>query len=110
MIGPITSASKTTTSPRDENGEFMRYDSPADSLADDIVAMSTLIPTHIVFNGVTGALQGDGALTANVGESVLIVHSQANRQSYPHLIGDTETTCGSEARSAARPKLTWKPG
>ena len=73
--------------PRDENGEFMRYDSPADSLADDIVAMSTLIPTHIVFNGVTGALQGDGALTANVGESVLIVHSQANRQSYPHLIG-----------------------
>ena len=73
--------------PRDENGDFRRYDSPAASLNDDIEVMSTLIPTHIVFNGVTGALQGDGELTANVGENVLIVHSQANRQSYPHLIG-----------------------
>ncbi len=40
-----------------------------------------------MFNGVAGALQGEGQLTANVGENVLIVHAQANRQSYPHLIG-----------------------
>lgn len=73
--------------PRDENGDFKRYDNPADSIKDDLEAMRTLIPTHIVFNGVTGALQGENALTANVGENVLIVHSQANRQSYPHLIG-----------------------
>ena len=73
--------------PRDENGEFKRYASPSASMVDDLAAMKTLIPTHIVFNGVTGALQGDGQLTANVGENVLIVHSQANRQSYPHLIG-----------------------
>ena len=73
--------------PRDENGEFKRYDDPSVSLGDDLEAMKTLIPTHVVFNGVTGALQGDGKLTANVGENVLIVHSQANRQSYPHLIG-----------------------
>ena len=73
--------------PRDENGEFKRYDSPEVSLVDDLEAMKTLIPTHIVFNGVTGALQGDGQLTANVGENVLIVHAQSNRQSYPHLIG-----------------------
>ena len=73
--------------PRDENGEFKRYDSPDASLSDDLEVMRTLTPTHIVFNGVTGALQGDGKLTANVGENVLIVHSQANRQSYPHLIG-----------------------
>ena len=26
-------------------------------------------------------------MTANVGENVLIIHSQANRHSYPHLIG-----------------------
>ncbi len=26
-------------------------------------------------------------MTANVGENVLIIHSQANRQSYPYLIG-----------------------
>ena len=49
--------------------------------------MASLTPTHIVFNGAEGSLQGDGALTAKVGENVLIVHSQANRQSYPHLIG-----------------------
>ena len=73
--------------PRDEDGTFKRYPSPLASLADDVAAMGTLIPTHIVFNGTTGALQGDGALTANVGENVLIIHSQANRQSYPHLIG-----------------------
>ena len=73
--------------PRDEKGNFKRYDDPADSLVDDSAAMSALVPTHIVFNGVTGALQGGGKLTANVGENVLIVHSQANRQSYPHLIG-----------------------
>ena len=73
--------------PQDENGDFMRFDSPAVSLEDDLEVMRTLSPTHIVFNGVTGALQGDGQLTANVGENVLIIHSQANRQSYPHLIG-----------------------
>ena len=73
--------------PRDENGEFKRYDSPSASMVDDLEAMKSLVPTHLVFNGVTGALQGDGQLSANVGENVLIVHSQANRQSYPHLIG-----------------------
>lgn len=49
--------------------------------------METLAPTHVVFNGATGALQGDGQLTAEVGEHVLIIHSESNRQSYPHLIG-----------------------
>lgn len=73
--------------PRDEQGRFIRYDSPLASAGDDLAAMRTLIPTHIVFNGTTGALQGEGTLTATVGENVLIVHSQANRPSYPHLIG-----------------------
>ena len=73
--------------PRDEDGEFKRYDSAAASAVDDLEAMRTLTPTHIVFNGVTGALQGNGQLTAQVGENVLIIHAQANRQSYPHLIG-----------------------
>ena len=73
--------------PRDENGEFIRYDNPVQSFEDGLAAMKALIPTHIVFNGATGALQRDGALTARVGENVLIVQTQANRQSYPHLIG-----------------------
>ncbi len=73
--------------PQDEDGVFKRYDSPAVSLGDDAAVMKGLVPTHIVFNGATGTLQGDGQLTANVGENVLIVHAQANRPSYPHLIG-----------------------
>ena len=73
--------------PQDEAGEFVRYQTPAESYGDDVAAMKALVPTHIVFNGSTGALQGEGQLTANVGENVLIVHAQANRQSYPHLIG-----------------------
>ena len=72
--------------PREGDG-FKRYDGPAASLGDDLAAMATLQPTHIVFNGTTGTLQGDGKLTARVGENVLIVHAQANRQSWPHLIG-----------------------
>jgi nitrite reductase (NO-forming) len=40
-----------------------------------------------VFNGAVGALTGDGALVANVGEKVLLIHAQANRDSRPHLIG-----------------------
>jgi len=73
--------------PRNENGDFIRYETAAESFADDLEAMTSLTPTHIVFNGATGALQGDGQLTARVGENLLIIHSQANRQSYPHLIG-----------------------
>ena len=30
---------------------------------------------------------GDGAMKANVGETVLFIHSQANRDTRPHLIG-----------------------
>ena len=74
--------------PKDENGEYLRFDTPAESFGPDLEAMRTLaMPSHIVFNGESGALQGDGQLTARVGENVLIVHAQANRQSYPHLIG-----------------------
>ena len=73
--------------PTDADGAFKRYPSAAASAGDDLAAMKTLMPTHIVFNGAAGALQGDGQLTARVGENVLIIHAQSNRQSYPHLIG-----------------------
>jgi nitrite reductase (NO-forming) len=49
--------------------------------------MRTLTPTHVVFNGAMDALTGDRALTAAVGDKVLFIHSQANRDSRPHLIG-----------------------
>ena len=73
--------------PRDADGNFMDYADHGDLLADIEDAMRTLTPTHVVFNGKAGALTGEGSLTANVGESVLFVHSQANRDSRPHLIG-----------------------
>ena len=73
--------------PKDENGNYKVYDTIADGYDDALAAMRTLIPSHIVFNGSVGALTGDNALKANVGEKVLIVHSQANRDTRPHLIG-----------------------
>jgi nitrite reductase (NO-forming) len=73
--------------PRDENGKFKSYDSPGEAYTDTVEVMRKLTPTHVVINGKVGALTGKNALTANVGDNVLIVHSQANRDSRPHLIG-----------------------
>jgi nitrite reductase (NO-forming) len=73
--------------PRDEDGNFRSYESAGDAYADTQEVMRGLIPTHVVFNGAKGALTGDNAMTSKVGETVLIVHSQANRDTRPHLIG-----------------------
>ena len=59
----------------------------------DYVELTLVNPTrnqllhNIDFHPSVGALTGGNALTANVGENVLVIHSQANRVSYPHLIG-----------------------
>ena len=73
--------------PKDEKGSYKTYDSLAESYADTTEVMRKLIPTHEVFEGRVGALTGKNALTAKVGETVLIVHSEANRDTRPHLIG-----------------------
>lgn len=73
--------------PRDEEGNWKTYESPGESYEDTREVMRTLTPTHVVFNGAVGALMGDNAMTANVGETVAFVHSQANRDTRPHLIG-----------------------
>ena len=73
--------------PRDEQGQFKKYETAGEDLADWIESMKTLTPTHIVFNGRIGALTGKGALRAKVGESVLFLHVQGNRDTRPHLIG-----------------------
>jgi nitrite reductase (NO-forming) len=72
--------------------------------------MRTLTPTHVVFNGQVGALTGDRALKAKVGEKVLFIHSQANRDSRPHLIGghgDLVWRDGSFADPPAQNLETW---
>ena len=73
--------------PKDEMGNYKRYTSPAMALPDTLEVMKTNEPSHVVFNGAVGALTGDNALTAKVGERVLFIHSQANRDTRPHLIG-----------------------
>ena len=72
--------------------------------------MRKLVPTHVVFEGKVGALTGKNALEAKVGETVLIVHSQANRDSRPHLIGghgDYVWETGSFHNPPQRDLQTW---
>ena len=73
--------------PRDVDGTFKRYADAGEGYSDMLEVMTKLIPTHVVFNGRVGALTGEGALEAEQGETVLFVHSKANRDSRPHLIG-----------------------
>ncbi len=73
--------------PLDENGDYKTYETAGEDYADSIDAMRTLTPTHSVFNGSVGALTGENALKAKVGETVLMIHNQANRDTRPHLIG-----------------------
>jgi len=73
--------------PTDENGNFKHCEDLLDSFDDTLQRMKTLTPSHVVFNGRVGALTGDNALTSRVGETVLLIHAQANRDTRPHLIG-----------------------
>lgn len=96
--------------PRDETGAFKSYESHGDAYADTMELMRGLVPSHVVFNGSKGALTGDNALKAKVGETVLIVHSQANRDTRPHLIGghgDLVWEEGKFANPPARDLETW---
>ncbi|MCZ0812376.1 MAG: copper-containing nitrite reductase [Pseudomonadota bacterium] len=73
--------------PKNADGSYMRFADVGESYGDTVDLMNGLIPSHVVFNGSVGALTGDNALKANQGEKVLFVHSQANRDTRPHLIG-----------------------
>lgn len=73
--------------PKHQDGSYKTFRSPLAAMPETLAVMKTLTPSHVVFNGAVGALTGDNALTAAVGEKVLFIHSQANRDSRPHLIG-----------------------
>ena len=73
--------------PKDAEGNYRTYPSILDSIPDILEHTRKLIPSHTVFNGAVGSLTGENALTANVGDKVLIIHSQGNEDSRPHLIG-----------------------
>jgi nitrite reductase (NO-forming) len=73
--------------PQDKDGNYKRYDDPSDAMSDTQEVMTGLIPTHVSIGDKSFAYTGDRALKGKVGETVLMVHSQANRDSRPHLIG-----------------------
>lgn len=73
--------------PKNSDGTYKKYLGSGEDMADMLKVMQTLTPTHVVFSGKKFALTGDNALTANVGEKVLFIHSQANRDTRPHIIG-----------------------
>ncbi len=73
--------------PKGPDGKFKRYNNPSAALADTLDLMKMLTPTHLTFNGKVGALTGEHAMKASVGETVLFIHSQANRDSRVHIIG-----------------------
>jgi nitrite reductase (NO-forming) len=73
--------------PKNPDGTWKRSKNYADQQWAMLEVMDGLIPTHVVFNGKTGALTADIRLEAKVGETLLMLHSQANYPSWPHLIG-----------------------
>jgi nitrite reductase (NO-forming) len=96
--------------PRDANGKYKTYETVGESYGDTMEVMRKLIPSHVVFNGRVGALTGKNAMQAKVGETVLIVHSQANRDSRPHLIGGHGDYVWETGKFANRPEVdleTW---
>jgi len=96
--------------PRDKNGKFKTYPSHGDAFVDTMELMHKLVPTHVVFNGRVGALMGKNAMPAKVGETVLIVHSQADRDSRIHIIGghgDYVWETGKFANPPAIDQETW---
>jgi len=73
--------------PKDKDGKTKNIATVQQSIQELGESIKTLKPTNIVFNGKQGALLGLNALKAKVGEKVLFITSQANRDTRIHLIG-----------------------
>ncbi|ABA56624.1 dissimilatory nitrite reductase (NO-forming), copper type apoprotein [Nitrosococcus oceani ATCC 19707] len=96
--------------PKDKNGKYKRYANAIEPYGDTLEVMRGLVPTHVTYNGSKGALTGDNAMKAKVGDSVLFIHSQANEDSRIHLIGghgDLVWPGGSFKNTPMVDKETW---
>ena len=96
--------------PRDAKGKFKTYATHMDAFEDTMELMRKLVPTHVLFNGRDGALTGKGAMPAKVGETVLIVHSQVDRDSRPHIVGGHGDYVWETGKFSNRPEVnveTW---
>ena len=95
---------------KNKDGSFKHYDAPAEAFGDMLPLLESLTPTFEVYEGKVGALTGDHAMTANVGDNVLFIHSQANLDTRVHLIGghaDYVWMGGSFANPPQRDYQTW---
>ena len=63
MTGPTISASRIFYIPKDKDGKYKTYGSPAEGMHEMLELSKGLTPTHVVFNGAVGALTGDNALS-----------------------------------------------
>ena len=73
--------------PKGPDGKVKNFATPQESVAAIGETIKTLLPTHLVFNGKQGSLLNKNAMTAKVGENVLFISSNANRDTRIHLIG-----------------------
>ncbi len=73
--------------PKDDQGHYKEYDTPAAGFADMIPVMRSLTPSHLVLNGSEGALQNEHSMLASVGQKVLFITSSCTIDARFHLIG-----------------------
>lgn len=73
--------------PKGADGKTKNFTTPQESVQGIGEAMETLLPSHLVFNGKQGSLLGKNAMTAKVGEHVLFISANANRDTRIHIIG-----------------------
>ncbi len=73
--------------PKDDQGKYKEYDTPAAGFADMLQVMKTLTPSHLVLNGTEGSLTNEHAMKASVGEKVLFVTASCNIDARFHIIG-----------------------
>jgi len=73
--------------PKNADGSYMNLATANESMNEMANSIKTLIPTHIVFNGKKNSLTGKNSPVVNVGDKVLLISAQANRDTRLHLIG-----------------------
>lgn len=73
--------------PKNEDGTYKNIATANESMNEMAKSIRTLIPSHIVFNGRTNSLTGKNSPVVQVGDQVLLISAQANRDTRLHLIG-----------------------
>ncbi|HLT42144.1 MAG TPA: copper-containing nitrite reductase, partial [Sphingobacteriaceae bacterium] len=73
--------------PKNEDGSYKNIATANESMTEMATSIKTLIPSHIVFNGKRNSLTGQNSPVVNVGDNVLLISAQANRDTRLHLIG-----------------------